>query len=338
MFDNNQETSVIIVMDNGAIAGVVVRSQLYHLLGQRLGNDLYLYRSVSSVLDVHPLIVSEEDPIHLIVKKAMERDQEHLYNPVIILTDEGPRTLSIRALLLSLNGQLKDTMLLQADQLTAAVDSAKQLNASFENVGLHLKEHVQKFEELVAISKDSEQKLSEMNNVYESVTNISKLQNQLSQSLQNQSVKLLESVEGILSLSEQINILSLNASIESARAGVHGRGFAVVAEEVRKLAGNTSQVSRDIKEQMQTVFKMVNENSNTTIEGLKEIEEVRKVLGMTKESFHKVVEEIEGSNSEMVEVDYLSQKASSDALGLTNVLQTLYETTRENALNMVTEE
>ena len=60
--------------------------------------------------------------------------------------------------------------------------------------------------------------------------------------------RMAEIVKIITEISEKINLLALNASIEAARAGDAGRGFAVVAEEVSKLADKTSGSVREIEE------------------------------------------------------------------------------------------
>lgn len=73
------------------------------------------------------------------------------------------------------------------------------------------------------------------------------------QDLKRESETINEFVATINAISEETNLLSLNASIEAARAGAAGRGFAVVAEEIRKLADSSAAAAGEIQRNVENI-------------------------------------------------------------------------------------
>ena len=175
-------------------------------------------------------------------------------------------------------------------------------------------------------TKDINESVNEIRNQTVAVQDSSKIMNDKIKSMQNSSQKMdegisaiskrietvnttVDKVSNIVSVIEEIssetNLLSLNASIEAARAGDAGKGFAVVAQEIRVLSDNTNTELENIK---QIISSLVEEcrycvqASGTIVEdNAKQKEEIKAVL----DEFSALDEQIQKTAEKADEIEEL---------------------------------
>ena len=120
-------------------------------------------------------------------------------------------------------------------------------------------------------------------------------------------------VEVISGISGQTNLLALNAAIEAARAGEHGHGFAVVAEEVRKLAEESQNASKQIGDLIRAIQEETEEAVTAMETGRTEAEKGRENVAATGEGFSEILSMIrriqENAGSIKATMDDLGQRA-----------------------------
>lgn len=159
-----------------------------------------------------------------------------------------------------------------AEGATDQAASVEEMLATMNTVSDGLKFTAQSvddaYNQLSDCATDAQNSHKEMSNMVETMNRI----NETSKKIEN----IITEIESIAS---QTNLLSLNASIEAARAGDAGRGFAVVADEIRDLADQSAKSAVDTRE-------LVN---NT----LREIEEGHKVANRTADVLFGVVDSIQ---------------------------------------------
>lgn len=145
----------------------------------------------------------------------------------------------------------------------------------------------------------------------------------------NESTKKINTIsETISQITEQTNLLSLNASIESARAGEAGKGFAVVAEEIRKLAEQSKESTEEIK----VIIANIQKKSDTAVSAIKSTEsivieqdlavsETQQIFSEILNSIGTMINKVEDVKLAIVDINKRKQNAVSEIENISSISQ-----------------
>lgn len=184
----------------------------------------------------------------------------------LMLTEIGPRNMMIHE---SIRNQISGA-------LKAAQTNTE--NKRREQEAIVKRDNIQKLVEPIIVSLQEVSRLaidrtSLMRELSVSAQNSSKVVDQSREviSQMNENAKSIQGmIKGVLDISEQIHLLSINTSIEATKAGTHGRGFTVIAQEIKKLAHATAENIENIEQNLEIFVKSIglskkaSENSGQT--------------------------------------------------------------------------
>ncbi|MVX63991.1 methyl-accepting chemotaxis protein [Clostridium chromiireducens] len=145
------------------------------------------------------------------------------------------------------------------------------------------------------------------------------------------SVEIGSITEAISQISEQTNLLSLNAAIEAARAGEQGKGFAVVAEEVRKLASQSSMSAAKVKE----LINGIQDKSKAAVKAIEDgkliAKEQNKSVLEAKDIFVEILKAVEKITDDMKNLKTYSLEMEDEKNEIVEILETLSASTEESS-------
>ncbi|WP_179106427.1 methyl-accepting chemotaxis protein [Terribacillus halophilus] len=146
-----------------------------------------------------------------------------------------------------------------------------------------------------------------------------------------QIVKITDVIENI---TEETNLLALNASIEAARAGEHGKGFAVVASEVRKLADQSNAATKEIQQMISSITKEAAENVALIESNKQQAEQLNRSVVSTAAEFAAIEAAAEATkNAGNKLIDEIKQ-VTSQTNGITDSIQNASSVSEETAASV----
>ncbi|MBU9721572.1 methyl-accepting chemotaxis protein [Litchfieldia alkalitelluris] len=159
--------------------------------------------------------------------------------------------------------------------------------------------------------------VGQMDIIYENSSEMERIVGQLGE----KSIQIGNIINLITNVSEQTNLLALNAAIEAARAGEHGRGFAVVADEVRKLAEQSSNSAGQISELIEDIQAQIDASVSSMGQGKESVEAGMTLVKEAGLSFNEISDSIQGVTSQVLEVSSAVQQINASTQSMLSAVE-----------------
>lgn len=220
------------------------------------------------------------------------------------------------------------------------VDSAMAGNESMQEISKGMEQVASSIEMVSKLSVTSNEKAEAGNIVVsETVTQMGIVHQHVSKIasiihvLGTRSKEIGNIVDLISQVSEQTNLLALNAAIEAARAGEHGKGFAVVADEVRKLAEESNKATDNIRVLIEQIQREIQDVTISMEEGTNSVKSGMDKVNESGKSFLEITDLISNITNQAQEVSAIVEEVNASTENMVQKMSEIATISQQSAGN-----
>ncbi len=214
---------------------------------------------------------------------------------------------------LSIGQKTRSDIELQKSTTDSVATAVTEMESAVHQVASHASDTSHEVEALSHLAESNKRGMSNNVDFVRQLKSSLEEATQVINDLSTESNQISEILTVIQGISEQTNLLALNAAIEAARAGEHGRGFAVVADEVRTLANRSQQSANEISDMINRLQGKATQAVSIVEQNLSHADKSVDQTNAASESLEQMVERLSAINDMSRAIATASEQQSTVA-------------------------
>lgn len=257
------------------------------------------------------------------LSRLMKLISEELYEGVSVLSLASNEILAVTSQLSAASSQTAATV-------NETSDSVESVRKKTELVNQKTKDVSEKAMRALDVSKGGQKSVREildgMNQIQQQMDMIR--MNVIRLSEQSQAVG--EIIATVTDISEQSNLLAVNASIEAAKAGEFGKGFAVVANEIHNLAEQSKKATANIRVILTDIQRGVSSTAVSTEQGIRSVADAARLTSNAQEAIEVLARSIAETSQEVIEIAASIQTQASGVDQISRAMENIRDAAQKN--------